>query len=157
VTNGNGTSDSYPIYINQLQPGFLAPGSFIVGGKQYVAALFSDNVTFAIPQNAIQGVPSRAAHIGETVTIYGIGFGPVTPAFTAGTIVTDLNTVTNPLQISFGTTQATTTYQGLAPGFVGLYQFNVVVPKVAPNNLTPISFILGGMKAAQTLYIAVQN
>jgi uncharacterized protein (TIGR03437 family) len=119
VSNGNGTSDPYPIYINQLQPGFLAPGSFVVGGKQYVAALLSDSVTFAIPQNAIQGVPSRAALIGEAVTIYGIGFGPGTPAFTAGTSVTDLNTVTNPLQISFGTTQAATTYQGLAPGFCG--------------------------------------
>ena len=56
-----------------------------------------------------------------------------------------------------GTTQAQVPYYGLTPGFTGLYQFNVVVPKVAANNATPITFMLGSVKSTQTLYIAVAN
>jgi uncharacterized protein (TIGR03437 family) len=157
VTNANGTSDKFWLIVNPTQPGLLAPTSFIVGGKQYVAALFSDGQTFALPQNAIAGVPSHPAKPGETLTIYGVGFGPVTPAITAGTLVTQQNSLTTPIQMSFGTALATLPYYGLAPSFTGLYQLNVVVPSVASNNALPLTFSLGGVKGSQTLYIAVQN
>jgi uncharacterized protein (TIGR03437 family) len=66
------------------------------------------------------------------------------------------NSLTTPLQVMFGNTPATLNYWGLAPTFVGLYQFNIVVPNVPANDLTPITFMLGGKAAAQTLYTAVQ-
>ena len=157
LTNANGTSDSYPIYISATQPGVLAPSTFTVNGKQYIGALFSDGATFALPANAIPGVPSRTAQPGDVLTIYGVGFGPVTGGFTAGTIVTAANSLTTPVQFFFGNTQATLNYSGLAPSFTGLYQFNVVVPAgLAANSAEPISFSLGGVKSSQTLYIAVQ-
>ena len=156
LTNSNGTSEPFAIYVNQTQAGLLAPSSFIVNGKQYVAALLSDG-SFALPENAIAGVASRPAMVGETVLIYGVGFGPVTPGFTAGTIVTADNSLTTKPQFLFGNTSATLAYDGLAPSFTGLYQFNVVVPNVNTNNAVPISFNLGGVPGSQTLYIAVQN
>jgi uncharacterized protein (TIGR03437 family) len=157
LTNSQGTSIGFPIYVDQTQPGLLAPSSFIVGGKQYVAALFSDGQTFALPANAISGVPSRPAAPGDTLTIYGVGFGAVTGGLTAGTVVTAENSLTSPVEFLFGNTQATLTYDGLAPSFTGLYQFNVTVPNVATNTAEPISFALSGTKGSQTLYIAVQN
>jgi uncharacterized protein (TIGR03437 family) len=154
VTNSTaGTSDGFGIQVNATQPGLLA---LQVGTRQYVGAVFSDGQTFAIPQNAIAGLPSRAAQSGDVLTIYGVGFGPVTPGFSAGTIVTQQNTLTAPLQVLFNTTAVTPTYYGLAPSYTGLYQFNVVVPIVAANAALPISFTLGGVKGTQTLYIAVQ-
>jgi uncharacterized protein (TIGR03437 family) len=156
VSNANGTSDSFWLNVNQTEPGLLAPSVFNIGGKQYVGALFSDGVTFALPNNAIAGVPSRPAKAGDILTIYGIGFGPVSGGLTAGTIVSQQNSLTTPFQLSFGTAKATLNYDGLAPGFTGLYQFNVVVPTVATNSALPISFSLAGSKGSQTLYIAVQ-
>jgi uncharacterized protein (TIGR03437 family) len=156
VTNGNGTSSGFAIDVNPTEPGWLAPSTFTVGGKQYVVAILSDG-TYALPANAISGVPSRPAHIGETVTIYGIGFGPVTGGITAGMIVPQVNSLTSPMDVYFGSTPATVSYDGLAPSFVGLYQFNIVVPTVTVNNAVPISFSLNGVKGSQTLYIAVQN
>jgi uncharacterized protein (TIGR03437 family) len=47
-------------------------------------------------------------------------------------------------------------YAGLAPGAVGLYQFNVVVPNVPPSDTTLLTFTLGGTPGPQNLYIAVQ-
>jgi uncharacterized protein (TIGR03437 family) len=91
------------------------------------------------------------------LTIYGVGFGSVTPGFSAGTIVTQQNNLTGTIQFLFGSTPATLTYFGLVPSFTGLYQFNVVVPNVGTNNAMPISFSLGGVKGSQTMYIAIQN
>jgi uncharacterized protein (TIGR03437 family) len=156
VTNSSGTSDPFAMYVNPTQAGLLAPSSFIVNKKQYVAGILSDG-SFALPANAIPGVASRPANVGETVTIYGVGFGPVTGGFTAGTIVTAQNSLTTPLQLLFGTTPAMLTYDGLAPTFVGLYQFDVVVPNVNTSDAVPMSLNLGGVAGSQALYIAVQN
>jgi uncharacterized protein (TIGR03437 family) len=45
----------------------------------------------------------------------------------------------------------------LAPGLVGLYQINVVVPNVPNNDLVPLSFTLAGAANSQVLYTAVHN
>ena len=156
VQNAIGPSDGFPLVVNQTQPGLLAPGAFKIGGRQYVGALLSDG-SFALPQGAISGVASRPAKVGETITIYGIGFGPVTGGITAGTVVTQANTLTTQVQFLFNATPGTLSYYGLAPSLTGLYQFNMVVPNVPANSTVPISVSLGGAKGAQTLYIAVQN
>ena len=156
VTNSNGTSNSVPLTVNSTQPGLLAPPSFKIGGKQYMAALFPDG-SFALPQNAISGVASRPAKPGDSLVVYGIGFGPVSPAVSAGTVVTQGNSLVTPVQFTVGTTPALLSYDGLVPSFTGLYQFNVVVPNVAAGDAVAISFTLAGTQASQTLYIAVQN
>ena len=105
-------------------------------------------------------VASRALELtrpGDTILMYGIGFGTVTPDSPAGEIVTQSNQLTQPLQILFGQTPAQISYAGLSPGFVGLYQFNLVVPPVPDNDLTPLTFNLGGVAGTQTLYIAVKQ
>jgi uncharacterized protein (TIGR03437 family) len=157
VTTAAGASSPYTVTVNDTAPGLLAPPSFTVGGKQYVAALFSDNVTFAIPPGAIAGVPSRRAQPGDNLTFYGIGFGPVTPNVPAGQLVQQTNALTAVFAMSFGQTPAKVTYDGLAPGAVGLYQFNVVVQNTPGSDLVPLTFMLDGTRGAQTLYIAVQS
>lgn len=91
------------------------------------------------------------------MVIYGIGFGPVTPSIPAGEIVTQANQLSSNLQILFGTTPAQIAYAGLTPSFVGLYQFNVVVPSVPAGNLVPLTFNLNGVAGTQTLFTAVQQ
>jgi uncharacterized protein (TIGR03437 family) len=81
----------------------------------------------------------------------------VTPNIPAGQIVADSNTLTLPLQISFGSTLGTVSYSGLAPTLVGLYQFNVVVPNVADGDTVPLTFTLGGAAGTQTLFTAVKH
>jgi len=157
VNNGTQSSAPFNVTVNRTEPGLLAPSAFRIGGKQYVVALLSDGVTYILPAGAITGVLSRPAHPGETITLYGIGFGGVTPSIAAGLIETQTNQLAASLQILFGQTPATITYQGLAPGFVGLYQFDVVVPAVADSDLIPLTFNLGGMAGSQTLYTAVHQ
>jgi uncharacterized protein (TIGR03437 family) len=156
VNSAGVTSATYKVTVNAIEPGFLAPPSFSVNGIQYVVALFGDG-TYVLPTGAIPGIESRPAKPGDTIVLYGVGFGPVSPSIPAGQIVQQLNALTTPLQISFGGTPATALpYAGLAPGYLGLYQFNVVVPQVAAGNAVSVTFTLGGVAGAQTLNIAVQ-
>jgi uncharacterized protein (TIGR03437 family) len=156
VTNNNTPSAPYNVQSNGIQPGLLAPTSFNIGGKQYVVALLSDG-TYALPTGAIPGVASRPAKPDETITLYGIGFGLVSPPTSAGEIAPGQTRMLLPLQISFGQTQGQITYEGLAPGFVGLYQFDVAVPPVPDNDLVPLNLTLDTAPSAQTLYIAVHQ
>ena len=57
----------------------------------------------------------------------------------------------------FGATQATVTYAGNAPGYIGLYQINVVVPNIPDSDLVPVTFALGNFAGAPTLYTAVKQ
>jgi len=163
VTTGGGTSPSYVITVNPNQPELYAPPALYINGNQYVAAFLSDGVTRVLPPGTLPGVTSRQAKPGETITIYGIGFGPAVPSgsttpIPAGQIVQQTNAITEPLLLLFGNTPATTTYAGLAPGLVGLYQINVVVPSSIQNSdLEPLSFTLGGSAGSQILYTAVHN
>jgi len=157
VTNGTVPSAPFNITVNSTEPGLLAPSAFQIGGKQYVVALLPDGVTYILPAGAIPGVLSRPAQPGETITIYVIGFGAVTPSIAAGLIETQMNQLSSPLQILFGQTQAQITFAGLTQGSVGLYQFDVVVPAVPDNDLVPLTFNLGGTAGTQTLYTAVHQ
>ena len=155
VTTGSGTSAAYKITINTAEPGLLAPANFNIGGIQYAVAIFPDG-TYALPTGAIAGVTSRPAKPGDVLTLYGIGFGPVTPNIPAGQLAQQLNTLALPLQMSIGGLAVSPSYDGLAPGYTGLYQFNVPVPQVASGNV-PLTFTLSGAAGTQTLYIAVTN
>ncbi|HEY1219591.1 MAG: SBBP repeat-containing protein [Bryobacteraceae bacterium] len=157
VTYGGFTSAPVNITVNATEPGLLAPPSFKVGANQYVVAQFSDG-TYVLPAGAIAGINSRPAKPAETIVIYGVGFGPVSPNIAAGQIATVATQLSASLQFSFGQTPAAQVpYDGLAPDYVGLYQFNVTVPQVPDNDLVPLTFTLGGVPGTQTLYTAVHQ
>lgn len=156
VKTAAGSSAAYPLTINATEPGLLAPAPFNIGAKQYIAAFFPDG-SLALPPGTVAGVNSHRAKPGDTVTLYGTGFGPVTPNIPAGQIPGEGNTLLLPLTVSFGTATATVTYDGLAPSLVGVYQFNVVVPNVSSSDTVPVTFTLNGVPGTQTLYIPVRN
>jgi uncharacterized protein (TIGR03437 family) len=156
VTVKNTNSAPVTVTVNATQPGILAPTSFNVGGKQYAVAVFSDGA-YVLPPGTIAGLNSRRAHPGDTITFYGVGFGPVIPSIPAGQIVQGNNSLSASFQISFGSSLAAVTYDGLAPSAVGLYQFNVVVPTIPNSDSVPVTFTLGGKAGTQTLFTSVQN
>jgi len=157
VSSATGTSAPVTLTVNLEEPGLLAPPSFKIGGTQYVVALFSDAATYVLPPGAISGVTSRRAQPGDIITLYGVGFGSVTPSIPPGQVVQQLNTLAAPFHLLFGQTEATLQYDGLAPSLIGLYQFNVTVPNVTASDAVPVTFTLAGVAGTQTLYIAVQN
>jgi uncharacterized protein (TIGR03437 family) len=152
-----GTSSAKTVTVAATQPGLLAPTAFNIGGSQYAGALLSDGATYVLPIGAISGLTSRPAKTGDTITLYGVGFGGVTPNMPAGQTVQQTNTLAAAFIATIGGVGATVSYAGLAPGAIGLYQFNLVVPNVPNSDLVPVNFTLGGVSGSQSLYIAVKN
>jgi uncharacterized protein (TIGR03437 family) len=156
VTTTVGVSNVYTVNVNAVEPGLLAIPLFDVGGIQYTGALNLDG-TYTFPVGAVPGIQSRPATPGDYIVLYGIGFGPVTPTIPAGQLVQEGNNLTTTFQVSIGGVPALVSYDGLAPSYTGLYQFNVQVPDVPAGNAVPLTFNVGNTAGAQTLYIAVQN
>ncbi len=156
VTTAGGSSTPYLINVNAVEPGLLAIPSFVVNGRQNVVALFSNTLTYVFP-NAIPGAKTARAKPGDTLTLYGIGFGPVTPPIAAGQVAQQASTLNAQVQISFAGVPAKLIYSGLGPLNVGLDQFNVIVPNVPASDTTPLTFTVDGVPVQQTLVIAIGN
>jgi uncharacterized protein (TIGR03437 family) len=164
VTNCQATSNSMTVTKTALAAGMQAPASFLVNGTQYMVALITDSTLplgYAFVGNTnLTSSPYyyRPANPGQSITAYGLGFGPVMPANPTGVITTASNSIVNSDTVTmfFGTTPATLTYAGLAPGFVDLYQFNITVPTLA-NGDYPITVKVGGTAIAQKMSLTVHN
>jgi len=74
VTNGNGTSNAVSAAADSFAPAFFEAG-------KYAIATHIDG-TLVAPAGAFPG--SSPAKPGETVTLWGTGFGPVTPSAPSG-------------------------------------------------------------------------
>lgn len=75
------------------------------------------------------------ARIGDTIQIFATGLGAVEPTVATGAAAPSSSTVRNPVTVRVGGIQVPVTYQGLAPGGVGLYQVNVTLPStVTPGD-----------------------
>jgi uncharacterized protein (TIGR03437 family) len=150
VTNRNEQSAAYSLPLRALAPGLLAPPSFKVGDKQFVATVRSVEGTFITAE-----APARP---NELLTFYGIGFGPVNPGTVqyAGRVVESLATITAPVEFEFGAEKGEVLFAGLASGLVGVYQFNVRVPAGTPNGDIELKVSVNGEATGQPLFVPVR-
>jgi uncharacterized protein (TIGR03437 family) len=90
---------------------------------------------------------SNPASAGDALLIFCTGLGTVSPTVAAGaaTPASPLSHTDNPVTVTIGGQSATVLFAGLAPGFVGLYQVNVTVPKgIAPATNVPLVMTVAG-------------
>lgn len=152
----NSSSPGAALTIASQQPGLLAPSTFNVGGKQYVVAVHSSSGAF-VGNGAVANVPAAPAVAGETLVFYGIGFGAVKQTTVGGQVASGLTSLTGTFAITIGGSSATVNYAGLAPGVVGLYQFNVVVPAISTTGDAAVVTTLNGITTPQTLLLPVKT
>jgi uncharacterized protein (TIGR03437 family) len=171
VSTAAGTSAAYKVNVNLEEPALFAPAEFKILGVPYVGALFPDLSTYVFPPDSFSGFTSRAAKPGDTIVFYGVGFGQV-PGSPAGTIPQVANGLTLAIapKFYFNGMQAQVTYAGIAPqtattGYIGLYQFNVIVPPLTVPVGTPtavaVTFTVNengtDVAGTQTLYTSIEN
>lgn len=91
----------------------------------------------------------NAAQAGQTVMLFGTGLGAVTNPPDTGQPASAnplSKTITTPT-VTIGGRTAPIDFSGLAPGFVGLYQVNVVVPSGLPPGEHPVVLTIGGVSS----------
>jgi uncharacterized protein (TIGR03437 family) len=130
VANGSQTGAPFTVAVKTFQPGMLAMPHTNNPQSQYLGAVFPDFVTYVLPPGYTTLVATRRATVGDTIILFGVGLGPVIPDVPPGQVVAQASTLLTPPSVSFNGIPATVTYAGLMEGTVGLYQINVVVPKV---------------------------
>ncbi|MBI4874421.1 MAG: hypothetical protein HY822_07300 [Acidobacteria bacterium] len=138
-----------------------APRLLRLGIGDYGIVVNQDG-TFPIP--VTPGLASRPARIGDALVIYAIGLGPTTPAVAGGAAAPSdpLARVEPPFSVIFGGAfswsgiPVAPLFAGLTPGFVGLYQINVIVPEEAPiSDRVRLSLARDGL-ASNAVEIAIQ-
>jgi minor extracellular serine protease Vpr len=89
---------------------------------------------------------------GRVAQIFANGIGPVDNAPPSGepSPAQPLATSRVPPEVTIGGVRANVMFSGLAPGFVGLYQINVLVPADAPTGVQPVIITSGGVSSKST-------
>jgi len=126
-----------------------APSVFMSGAAGPVTGL----ATVVRSANNQIVTPTNPIRAGDTLVIYLTGMGLTAPAVAAG-----LPAPTSPLAlasavptVTLGGSQLTIQYAGLAPGEVGVYQINAVVPASVTQGLSqPLVISQGATSGAST-------
>ncbi|MFN7919279.1 MAG: choice-of-anchor V domain-containing protein [Bryobacteraceae bacterium] len=155
VTSNGQTSDAAFVTLQKVAPAF-----FTFDGK-FVAATHVDN-TFIGKTGLFTSAPNLTtpAKPGETIILYGSGFGATDPAITSGQLTDRIANVSNPFTITIGGVDAAVSFAGLVPPYAQLYQFNVQVPaQLADGDHAISAQMLGNSspKDASCCFVTVQK
>jgi uncharacterized protein (TIGR03437 family) len=145
VTTAQGSSNIFTAQKQQFAPAF-----FTMGGT-YAAAQHADYSYVGKP-GLLAGATSQPAKPGETILIYGTGFGPANPPLPSAQLVTTPALLANSVQFTIGGVVAHVGYAGLVEA--GLYQFNVTVPNVPSGDAAVVAQI-GGVQTQTGVLITI--
>jgi len=125
----------------------LAPGLFLL--PQGAAA--------ALNQDGSVNSQTRPASVGSIISAYLTGLGPVNPSVATGAAAPSapLSYVSATVTATIGNVNASVKFAGVAPGFAGLYQVNVLVPQLASGQY-PLQVAANGVLSNSAL-INVQD
>ena len=129
------TGDSVPVAI--AVDGLLtAPQNYLIAAGQ--PGIFISGENAAILDASFQQVTAQnPARAGDTIQIFCTGLGAVDVAVETGAPGPSFSTILLPVTVTIGGIDTPVVFQGLAPGFVGLYQVNAVVPSGVPLDAAP--------------------
>jgi uncharacterized protein (TIGR03437 family) len=147
-----------PITLQNLAPSFFAYYPGTANDGKYLVAQHAATSTDVGPAGLYAGAPANfttPAKPGETIVLYGTGFGPTSPPIAPG-IVTDKTYNLSPTPTAtLGGIPATVGFAGLIAGFAQVYQFNMAIPTNAPNGDLPLLVNVNGTQSVSGL-ITVQ-
>jgi uncharacterized protein (TIGR03437 family) len=124
------------LVFNRVDPQGTGGGGIFRDQNGYAAALHNSDYR--------RVTPADPALPGEVIAIFGSGFGPTTPQVANGqpSPLSPLAQTSAPAFFQLGDVPIRALFTGLAPGYVGLYQINFIVPPMPPGDY-PICTICG--------------
>ena len=130
--------------------------------QSYAPAFFLDPGTNAaiaslLPNYNVVGTATAPAHPGDTLVLWGTGFGPTTPPAPAGTKVSGIASTPRPV-VTVGGTPVTVIGSVLTPGTAGVYQIAIQLPTNMFTGTLAIQATIGGSQTqyGTTLLVAAQ-
>lgn len=151
VVDNNGTM-SAPATA-QLQA--VAPALFLYLGTSYaVASLLPDYTPLGDPA-AVPG--TVAAQPGQTIALWGTGFGATNPPVPAGTTVTGAPAAIILPQVTVGGVAAKVISSILSAGSAGLYQITIQLPDNTPTGSIAVTASVNGAQSQSGALLFVSS
>ena len=147
-TVNNGLSSS----MVTVQVQAVAPAFFTLDGTHIAATHANGTLIGATATTPVAKTPAKP---GETIVLYGTGFGQTNPAILDGMLVTSASPLLILPTVTIGSTSATVAFGGLVGA--GLYQFNVTVPSGTPDGDASVVAIIGTATSQTGAVITVQQ
>jgi len=129
----------------------VAPAFFLQSDGMHVVATHADG-SLVGPTSTTTGATPAAP--GETIVLYGTGFGVTNPAAPEGKLITTPLSLATLPTITIGGTGSQVAFAGLI--YAGLYQINVTVPASSASGDAPVLAMVGSTASLGTSLIAVQ-
>ncbi len=129
-----------------------SPGLYTLGGA-------GGGQLNAVNPNGSRNGAQNPVDRGTIITVFANGLGTTTPAVPAGqqTPSSPLSPASFPITASIGGQPAQVLFAGLAPGFVGLFQLNILVSQNASTgNQVPLTITINGVPSQDDAHIAVR-
>ncbi len=139
------------------QKAAFSPAFFIFNNDKYIAARHAD-FSLLGPTSLYPG-STTPAKPGDTILLYGTGFGQTTPATPNGQIFPGASDgapkTANNVTVRFGGTTVSPSFAGLTA--TGEFQINVQVPDSAPNGDIQVIATVGGVSSLTGAFITVHK
>jgi len=152
VTNSSGTSAAFTATSSQYGPAF-----FVWPGNQAVAT--RQDFSWAVKNGTFAGTATVAAKPGDTIILWGTGFGPTTPVAPEGSLTpSDRTYSTSSLPtVTIDNLDAKVYGAALTPGFAGLYQVAIQVPTPLADGDWPVIASIGGVQSPAGVVLSVHQ
>jgi len=154
VTTAGGTGSS------TVKLAAFGPTFFLLDGLMHVAGIIlrSDgsgaygggSYDILGPTGNSLGYATVAAKPGDTVELYGSGFGPTNPSVAPGKTFSGAAPTTNPVTLSINKVSVTPTFAGLSGA--GLYQINLTVPSGLGTGEVALQATVGGVETPDAVF-----
>ncbi|MEO8125718.1 MAG: hypothetical protein ABJF23_22820 [Bryobacteraceae bacterium] len=147
VKNATGTSNSATATMASVLPGLSVLSN-------YVRAIRSDGTIINGTGAAESGyTTSAAAGPGDTLSLYGTGFGATSSSLADGLVFTGAYPTTNPVTVTIGGVAAPVLFAGLVGP--GLYQINVTIPSALADGNQAVVATVGGVSSQSSALLKV--
>jgi uncharacterized protein (TIGR03437 family) len=135
----------------------VSPAFFLWNGKYAVAT--RPDFSLAASAGLFQGISTVPAKPGDTIILWGTGFGATNPAMAPG-VVPPLNPVANVanlVTVTIGNIAATVVGAAIAPGNPGLYQIAIQVPDSVPDGDLEVVAQVSGIQSSSSVLLSVKR
>lgn len=148
LSNSGSTSNAFTVHKAIAAPAFF---QFTAG---YAAAVHADGACVG-KAGLLLGVSVTPAKPGETLMLFGTGFGPTNPPLETGQLPAASAPLAHTPAVTIGGVQAAVTYAGRTGA--GLDQINVIVPEDLPDGDALLAAQVAGASTQANLYLTVQR
>lgn len=141
----------------------VAPSLFLLDTKHVAGIILRSDGSGAYgggtydiigPTGSSLGYPTVAAKAGDSVALFGTGFGPTDPVVPVGQLFSGGASTTNPVALHINNMTVTPSFAGLSGA--GVYQINLTIPTGLGTGDVPLQATVSGVETPSGAVISLQ-